>query len=116
MNPADADLTRREERLVRNETLFRQVNERLKELGESFTVVADKADFICECSSERCTDQISLALADYQRVRSEPTQFVVVSGHELPEIERVAYELDGGLLVVVKTEGELAAVTAEGQS
>lgn len=113
--PPQHDLTPREERLVRNETLFRQVNERLKELGETFSVAAEKADFICECSDQRCTQHISLTLADYERVRSDPTHFVVVSGHEVPSIERVAYELRGGLLVVVKTEGELAeaAVAAD---
>jgi hypothetical protein len=109
--PVD-NLTPREERLVRNETLFRQVNERLKELGESFSVVADKADFICECSSERCTEQISLTLEDYERVRSDPTHFVVVRGHEVPGIERVVYALRDDLVVVDKTGEELAEAAA----
>jgi hypothetical protein len=103
----------RDERLVRNEALFRQVNERLKELGESFSVVAERADFICECSNERCTDQISLTLADYERVRSDPTHFVVKTGHEFPRIERVAYELADGLLVVVKTQDALAEAATD---
>jgi hypothetical protein len=108
-------LTPREERLVRNETLFRQVNERLRELGETFSVVADTADFICECSNERCIEHISLTPDEYERVRSEPTHFVVVRGHEVLTIERVAYELGRGLTVVDKLEEELveAAVAAD---
>lgn len=98
----------RDDRLVRNEALFRQVNERLKELGESFSVVAERADFVCECSDERCAQHISLTLEEYERVRSDATHFVVIKGHELPRIETIAYELADGLLVVAKTKEELA--------
>ena len=30
-----------------------------------------------------------MTLAEYERVRGEPTQFVMVPGHEAPEVERV---------------------------
>jgi hypothetical protein len=108
-------VTAREERLVLNETLFRQVNERLRELGESFSVVAEQADFICECSDERCAEQIQLTLEQYERVRSDPIHFVVIRGHEIPAIERVAYEVGDRLLVVEKLEGQGAetAVAAD---
>jgi hypothetical protein len=112
VDPRQDDLTPREERLVRNETLFRQVNERLRELGETFSVVAEKADFICECSNEHCTEHISLTLDDYERVRADPTHFVVVRGHEVPSLETVAYELSEDLIVVDKTEEELAEAAA----
>jgi hypothetical protein len=108
----EAQLTPRQERLVRNETLFRQVNERLKELGESFSVVAERADFICECSNEACTEHIALALEEYERVRADPTHFVLVKGHEVPEIESVAYELGDRLVIVRKTQDELAEAAA----
>jgi hypothetical protein len=112
VDPRENNLTPREERLVRNETLFRQVNERLRELGESFSVLAEKADFICECSNERCAEQIQLPLEQYERVRSEPTHFVVIRGHEIPGIETIAYELSDRLVVVDKREEELAEAAA----
>jgi hypothetical protein len=112
LNPREDNLTPREERLVRNEALFRQVNERLRELGESFSVVAEKADFICECSNERCAEQIQLPLEEYERIRSDPTHFVVIRGHQIPAIESVAYELSDRLVVVDKPEDELAEAAA----
>jgi hypothetical protein len=94
-------------KLGRNEVLFRQVNERLKELGEGFSVVAERADFVCECSDERCADPIQLTLEEYERVRSDSQWFFVVRGHERPEIESIVWDLGEHVLVVQKPE-ELA--------
>ena len=89
-------------KLGRNEALFRQVNERLRDLGESFSVVAERADFVCECSDESCAEPVHLTLDDYERVRSESRWFLVVRGHERPEIERVVWEVDARVVVVEK--------------
>jgi hypothetical protein len=94
-------------KLGRNEALFRQVNERLRELGESFSVVAEHADFICECSDERCAQQIRLTLDEYGRVRADPRWFVIRRGHERPEIETIAWDVGADVVVVQKHE-ELA--------
>jgi hypothetical protein len=85
-------LSARDERLANNESAFREVNERLKELGESFSVVAEQAEFICECGDPTCVERISLSLDEYERVRSEPTHFVVVPRHVDREIEVVIRE------------------------
>lgn len=100
-------------KLGRNETLFRQVNERLKELGESFSVVAERADFVCECSDERCAEPVHLTLEEYERVRSESRWFFVVRGHERPEIERVVWEIDARVVVVEKPSDLATEAIAE---
>lgn len=78
------------ERLARNEALYRDVNERLKELGESFSVVADKAVFVCECGRADCAERISLTLQEYEQVRRDPTHFVVKRGHEMSDVDVIA--------------------------
>jgi hypothetical protein len=100
-------------KLGRNEALFRQVNERLKELGEGFSVVAERADFICECSDERCAQQVQLTLADYERVRSDSRWFLLVRGHERPEIESVVWVADPDVIVVQKHEEAADEAIAE---
>jgi hypothetical protein len=97
----------RAKRLGRNEGLFRQVNERLRELGENFSVVAERADFVCECADETCAEQIQLTLEEYERVRSDSRWFVVLREHVRPEVERIAWELGERIVVVEKPE-ELA--------
>lgn len=75
-------MDRRQEQLGRNEALFRQINERLERLGEAFSLVAEAAEFVCECGDAGCIERISLTLEEYERVRSDATQFVVKRGHE----------------------------------
>src|SRR5215217_8227266 len=84
------------ERLVRNQVVFREVNERLLELLDASP---GTTEFVCECSDPECTDAVQLTLLEYERVRSRSNQFVIVPGHEIPEIEQVASASDGYFLV-----------------
>ncbi len=86
-------------RVGQNEVIFREVNERLRELGESFSLVTEVSDFVCECADASCTDRIELSLSEYEEVRSDPKWFVIVPGHELLEFERVMAQHDGYLIV-----------------
>jgi hypothetical protein len=84
------------ERLARNQVLFREVNERLREmLDES----VDTTEFLCECSQTDCTETVELGLPEYERVRSKGNQFVIRPGHEITEIETVTWESDRYFLV-----------------
>jgi hypothetical protein len=91
------------ERLARNEALYRDVNERLKELGESFGVIEDKGVFVCECGRAECAERISLTLQEYEQVRREPTHFVVKRGHEMLDVDVIAQSDD--FAVVEKRPG-----------
>lgn len=84
--------TARDDRAARNEALFRRVNERLEEVNEAFHTVVDDAEFVCECASIDCVERIELPLAEYEAVRSVPTQFVVKPTHVLPESEQIVEE------------------------
>lgn len=101
----------RAERVARNEALFREVNERIKQVNEGLPP-ADEADFLCECGDETCTHPISLTLAEYERVRREATHFAVAPGHMAPDLERVVAE-DARFAIVEKTEPEAASVASQ---
>ena len=95
------------ERKARNELLFRDLNEQVEfvaaplDSGEGATF-----EFFCECSDVDCTLRLPMPLSEYERVRSDPTLFVVAPGHESPEIEEVVRREDG--YQVVRKEGEAA--------
>jgi hypothetical protein len=55
--------------------------------------------------------RLRLTLAAYEAVRSEPTQFVVALGHELPEIQVVISRGDGYQLV--RKQGDAADLVAQ---
>jgi hypothetical protein len=83
-------MTSREDRLARNEAVFREVNERIEGMHEASSAGAEeRIDFLCECGNEECTETVAMTLAEYEEVRSDATHFVVLPGHEQPEIEHV---------------------------
>jgi hypothetical protein len=75
------------ERRATTEALFRDVNERIAESAERFD--ATGTEFVCECADPNCTHRVEASLAEYERVRDEPTTFLVVPGHEQGDIEEV---------------------------
>jgi hypothetical protein len=81
----------REQRMAQNEALFREVNERIKSTADGLGSTAD-FEYFCECANADCTFQISLTAAEYENVRADATQFVVLPQHFTPEVETLASE------------------------
>ena len=55
-----------EERIARNEALFREVNERIAESAQRFE--SQGAEFVCECADQDCTERVEATLDEYERV------------------------------------------------
>jgi hypothetical protein len=101
----------REERLAKNEILFRDINERIEQVAAGHGGDEHLYEFVCECSNADCTLRLRMTLAVYEDVRADPTTFVVAPGHELPEIEEVLVRNDE--YQVVAKSGGAAALVAE---
>lgn len=89
----------RTERAGRNQTLFREVNERLEGLAKAFQHVTETSTFSCECADLRCIARMDLRLSEYEAVRSHPNQFAVLPGHVYPDVEEVVAENDRYIIV-----------------
>ena len=79
---------------AKNEALFREVNERIRD-------VADRphTEFLCECADAACRRSVLLTLAAYEAIRSAPTTFFVIDGHEDSELEVIVKRADDYLVV-----------------
>ena len=99
------------ERLARNESTFRDANERVgttaRRLGMDRPI-----PFICECGRRNCTTIVRVLPADYERVRAHPTHFLYANGHAagMPE-SHVIETLEGA--VIVEKNGVPARVARE---
>ena len=69
-------------RQSRNQILFREVNERVREVVAPLLTAREEAEFLCECGDEACIETIRLDLEEYEAVRASPHRFVMVPGHE----------------------------------
>ena len=80
----------RARRIGQNEALFRTVNEEIEGLNRGMAEISDQTlHIVCECGLLECTLQLTVPLADYERVRQDPALFLVREGHELPDVETV---------------------------
>jgi hypothetical protein len=102
----------RARRIGENEALYRSINEKIEGLNETFGVVAESMAVICECGRLECSRQIELDIPTYEHVRADPTHFVVLPGHELPDVETVIEE-HGTFNIVRKEPGGLAELARE---
>jgi hypothetical protein len=103
----------RENRIARNEALFRNVNERVRDLVGGLGSEPDPGPvaFVCECGAGDCTASVQLTIREYERVRADPTTFFIVVGHEIPEVEHVVERHDG--YDVVRKHDEQAKIAIE---
>jgi len=104
----------RRERLAKNEAIFREVNERVGEVASSFDLSGRGdyyVDFVCECADSTCFEQVSLTLAEYREIRSNPIRFALVNGHVDLEVDRVVGRNDR--FTTVEKKGEAAERAAE---
>jgi hypothetical protein len=82
-------------RLARNEARFREINERVERDLEPILDAQDELlPFVCECGRTRCAETIQLTVAEYEDVRRESARFVLVSGHEIVDVEDVVERTD----------------------
>jgi hypothetical protein len=88
-------MSSREERIGLNEAVFREVNERIESLAETFDLQTHALDLICECGDATCVQRITMTTAEYEEIRSEAHQFAVHPGHEYPDVESVVARLKG---------------------
>jgi hypothetical protein len=100
-----------QERLGANEAVFRKINEGI-ERGQWPGEEDAPVRFRCECAQLGCTELIELSVNDYERVRENPLHFIVLPGHERPEVE-IVIDSRPGYMVVQKIDqaGETAIAT-----
>jgi hypothetical protein len=90
---------------ARTQSLFRDVNERVRAINQAFSPVVPLGDWICECSNQACSERIGLTLEEYEAIRSDPTRFAVApdGSHVDLAIEDVVVE--NGRFRVVEKKG-----------
>ena len=101
----------RSERFGKNEALFREVNERIREV----TTYEGEVEFLCECGDATCAQTIGMGLGEYEDVRAHGKRFVVLTGHEAHDVEQVVFQTER-YLVVQKLPGVPTEVAGDSDS
>ncbi len=102
-------------RLAANETVFREVNEGI-ERGQWPGEGRDAVSFRCECARLGCNLLLELPLAEYEEVRAHPRRFLMIDGHQVPELEEVVLRRPGYVVVQKLDEAGQQAEAADPRS
>jgi DNA-directed RNA polymerase subunit RPC12/RpoP len=95
-------------RIGKNEAAFKAFNQaRAKEQGRSIL------DLVCECGDTTCTEELEMEASEYHPVRSHPTRFVVLPGHEIVDAETVVERAPGYFIVEKRGSAKEGAREAE---
>jgi hypothetical protein len=99
---------RKQRRAAANEATIRDVNEGI-ERGQWPGEEDSPVGFRCECARLGCNRLIELTVREYEEIRSNPRRFVVVPGHEYPDVETVLEARDHYVIVEKRDQaGEVA--------
>jgi hypothetical protein len=94
-------------RHAQNEALFRDLNERVREIDQRLEpngmgAPAAELEFLCECSDLECVTRFVMSRSDYEAVRRDPSHFLVIPEHVNGKIEDVV-EIRPGYVIVSKS-------------
>jgi hypothetical protein len=112
--PQYEDGHERAKRAARNQVLFRDVNERVKDVNDHFQSFTTLQEWVCECANDTCTEHIEMSCDDYEKIREGAERFFVAPSedHIWPDVEAVIERRDAYWIV---EKSGLAAEIAKDQ-
>ena len=79
----------RDERAIRNEALFREVNLHIADLEARVNAMGEMLPLVCECVQTGCSVPLEVEPSVFRQVREHSLRFLVAPGHEQLGIESV---------------------------
>lgn len=101
---AVSPMSPREQRFIHNTALLREVNAHIADLEARVDDPSELLPLFCECARTGCLAPIELDRGTFEAVREKPRRFLVVPGHEQPELESVIERHVGYLIVEKHTD------------
>lgn len=108
-----------QERVARNDALFREANEKIEATAEALQSDVLDVPFLCECADRSCTQILRLNREDYEEVRSDSRHFLNAPGHHVAAqgAAEVVAEREGYVIVrKLGHAGDVAAALDERQA
>jgi len=89
----------REERIIRTEELYKQLNESIAAMLDG-----SEQSFLCECGNPLCNETIVLDPQALRMLHAKPGFYAIIPGHEIPDLETIVLQHDGYAII---RKGEL---------
>ncbi|HJP59931.1 MAG TPA: hypothetical protein VJ865_08020 [Gemmatimonadaceae bacterium] len=86
---------------ARQQSLFREVNERIDELAERLLIDDSEPLYVCECMDTDCCEMIKMPSHEYRQIRLNGNLFIIAPGHEQLDVDEIV-DQDRRWLIVRK--------------
>jgi hypothetical protein len=104
----------REERVSRNEAMYRSVNLEFERAGEEAGEGPhDRLEILCECGEDDCSTTLDVTHAEYDEAHEQRDRFMVAPGHVDEQIEHVVKRTPRYLIVDKFGDAERVAEAEE---
>jgi hypothetical protein len=97
----------RQERAAKNQAVFRDVNEGIRDITE--VQEETRGEILCECEDLTCVARIPVTLKEYELVRAHGHRFLVLDGHGRHDVETVVDRTDRYMVVEKIEHGAVVA-------
>lgn len=91
----------REQRILETEEFFRQINDTIARNGKR-----DGKAYMCECANPYCNVTMDVTGDDIETLHSVAGYYLILPGHEIPDVERVVHE--NAAYTIVQKDGVAA--------
>jgi hypothetical protein len=104
------------ERNAATQNRYREINEHLAQVYNEFAAtrephekVPELMELFCECGHQPpCRERVKVSAVTYERVRADPTTFILSPGHGVAAVEEMIERGDGFL--IARNFGRAAAI------
>jgi hypothetical protein len=101
----DSTLAQGQVRAAANQSLAREVNERIDQMRPPSTFL----QFVCECALEDCDEMLALTEPEYEALRAHANRFVVAPDHVVAQVEVVVESTERFVTVMMIGAGATVA-------
>jgi ANTAR domain-containing protein len=85
----------REQRIVQTEDFYRKINDLIALNGRR-----DGQAYMCECANPYCNETMDVTDEDITSLHSVPGYYLILPGHEIPDVEHVVHATERYSIVV----------------
>ena len=103
---------RTQERVARNDSIFRDANEGIEDAATKYEVL-DQIPFICECADGNCRTLLVLSISEYEEIRQNPRHFLNAPGHTRADEGAAQVVTDRGRYLIVAKTGHAGDVAEQ---
>lgn len=110
-----SDIVEKQRKAAHNQSLFREVNERVSRTTSGQFDDVSYNEWVCECADPSCSERLQMTMAEYEALRQHANRFAVLpdEAHVFADVENIVEKTERYWLVTKIGAAEPIAVALD---